>query len=361
MESAERNRRQMIICFGKAVAWITVSGAFVGSFSSGDSRQEMPDDRRRKRWSESHQLPNANAEVLPVPGTRPEFTPLESHFRMDNSIRPPSLREESWKLRVEGLVDHPMELTLNDIRKYDPTHQFVTLACITNPLGGPLMGTTRWTGVSMQKILETVHPLTKAKHLKFRSADGYYESMSVESAQRDSLVMLAYEWDGLPLSAEHGFPLRLYVPDLYGMRLPKWIVSISLMDRAEEGYWEERGWDAVAHVRATATIDVVGNNRKLTRANGQLVIPIGGIAYAGARGISKVQIQVDRGPWQNAQLRAPLSATTWVLWRFEWPFKSGRHTFTVRCFDGFGTQQITTEAPPNPSGATGLYRITANL
>jgi DMSO/TMAO reductase YedYZ molybdopterin-dependent catalytic subunit len=360
MESSELNRRQMIIRLGAATTWITVSGAIVGPLSGGGG-QKTPEGLKKRRWSETHSLSNADAKVRPVPGTRPEFTPLEFHFRMDNNIRPPSLKEESWKLHIKGLVDRPLELTLNEIRKYDPIHQFITLACITNPLGGPLIGTTRWTGVSMQKILGAAYPRPNAKHMKLGSADGYYETLALDAARRDSRIMLAYEWDGLPLSAEHGFPLRLYVPDLYGMKLPKWIVSIDLIDRAEAGYWVERGWDALARVRATATIDVVGRDMKMPRGNGQFVIPIGGIADAGSRGISKVQIQVDRAPWQDAQLRAPLSSTTWVVWRFDWPFSSGRHTFKVRCFDGFGTPQITTEAPANPSGATGLYSITTKL
>jgi DMSO/TMAO reductase YedYZ molybdopterin-dependent catalytic subunit len=361
MESSKPNRRQILIRIGEATAWITVSGALVGAFHGGDNPRNTPEGSRKQRWSETHLLPNTDAEVKPVPGTRPEFTPLESHFRMDINTAPLSLKEADWKLQIKGLVERPLEFTLSDIRKQNPMHQFVTLACITNPLGGPLIGTTRWTGVSMQKILEAIHPRPNARHLKFRSADGYYEVMALDAVRRDSRIMLAYEWDGLTLSPEHGFPLRLYIPDLYGMKLPKWIVSIELMDRAEKGYWVERGWDAEARVRATASIDAVDGKINMTRGEGPLVIPIGGFANAGARGISKVQVRVDQEPWREAQLRAPLSSTTWVLWRLDWPFKSGRHTFTVRCFDGKGTPQITAEAPSYPSGATGLQSIKATL
>jgi DMSO/TMAO reductase YedYZ molybdopterin-dependent catalytic subunit len=355
------DRRQILIRFGGATAWITVSGAFAGAFFGGDSRQKEPEGLDNRRWSATHLLPNVDADVKPVPGTRPEFTPLESHFRMDNDVIPPVLKDADWKLQIKGLLEHPVELTLDDIRKQSPMHQFVTLACITNPIGGPLIGTTRWTGMSMQKILETVRPRPNAKQVKVRSADGYYEVVALDAVRRDSRIMLAYEWDGLPLSPEHGFPLRLFVPDLYGMKLPKWITSIELTDRAEKGYWGERGWDAEARVRATAVIDVLGGQTKMTRRDGRSVVPIGGYAHAGSRGISRVQIRVDEEPWQEARLRTPLSSTAWVLWRFDWPFKSGRHTFTVRCFDGNGTLQITSEAPPNPSGATGLQRRKAKL
>jgi DMSO/TMAO reductase YedYZ molybdopterin-dependent catalytic subunit len=168
--------------------------------------------------------------------------------------------------------------------------------------------------------------------------------------------MLCYEWDGVPLTREHGFPLRIYIPDLYGMKQPKWIESIEALDHWEAGYWVKRGWDKTAHMKATSVIDAVAMDMTIIHAGQKTVIlPIGGIAHAGARGISKVELQVDGGPWQAAALRRPLSELTWVIWRYDWAFEHGKHTFTVRCFDGAGTLQIISVSPPEPSGATGLY------
>lgn len=177
----------------------------------------------------------------------------------------------------------------------------------------------------------------------------------IEAIKADERLMLAYAWDGVPLTREHGFPLRIYIPDVHGMKQPKWIAAIEVTDRWEPGYWVKRGWDKVAQMKSTSVIDVVAMDMTIIQAGKEKLIPIGGIAHAGARGISKVELQVDEEPWQSAVLRTPLSALTWVIWRYEWPFEPGEHTFTVRCYDGRGTPQIVAQAPPAPSGATGLY------
>jgi hypothetical protein len=160
------------------------------------------------------------------------------------------------------------------------------------------------------------------------------------------------------LTAEHGFPLRIYIPDVHGMKQPKWITAIEVIDHWEPGYWVQRGWDKVAQMKATSVIDVVGMDMTIIRAGQEKLIPIGGIAHAGVRGISKVELQVDEGPWQSALLRTPLSPLTWVVWRYDWPFRHANHTFRVRCDDGHGSAQIVTQAPPEPSGATGLHSKT---
>ena len=170
--------------------------------------------------------------------------------------------------------------------------------------------------------------------------------------------MLCYAWDSMPLTPEHGFPLRIYIPDLYGMKQPKWIVSLEAMGHWEAGYWVARGWDKTARMKAASVIDTVGANIAAADSVSAAVISVGGIAHAGARGVSKVEIRVDDGAWLPAQLRAPLSGLTWVLWRYDWPFQAGQHTFTVRCFEGDGTPQIETKSSPRPGGATGLISRT---
>jgi DMSO/TMAO reductase YedYZ molybdopterin-dependent catalytic subunit len=234
-------------------------------------------------------------------------------------------------------------------------HQFITLACISNPIGGDLIGTTRWTGVSLQRLLPDLRLKHEATHLKIRSADGFFEVVPLETIRADERVMLTYAWDGAPLLTAHGFPLRIYIPDLYGMKQPKWIVSIEATDHWEPGYWVERGWDAQARMKATSVIDTVSVDMMIVQADARTLVPIGGIAHAGARGVSKVEVQVDGGEWREAQLRTPLSGLTWVIWRYDWPFQKGRHTFTARCYDGAGAPQIVEESPPAPSGASGLH------
>jgi hypothetical protein len=145
------------------------------------------------------------------------------------------------------------------------------------------------------------------------------------------------------------------------MKQPKWITSIDALDHWEEGYWVERGWDREARMKATSVIDTVAVQVTMTGVGGQRLVPVGGIAHAGARGISKVEIRVDEGEWYEAHLRAPLSETTWVVWRYDWPFQEGSHTLTVRCYDGDGTAQVAQPAAPHPSGATGLHSRRARL
>jgi len=354
------NRRQFLVRLAGASATITVSGAIIGALSGQESGR--PAIRRRlPRWSDSHPLPNADAPVSPVPGTRPEFTPLEKHYRIDIDTVPQEIDGQNWKLKVHGLVENPLAFSLEDLRRYPPLNQFITLACISNPVGGDLTSTTRWTGVSLRHLLPDLRLSQNASHLKIRGSDGFWELVSLDVIRSDERVMLAYDWDGIPLLPAHGFPLRIYIPDLYGMKQPKWIESIEAVDHWEPGYWVVRGWDRDARMKATSVIDTVAVDSATVNAAGQAVVPIGGIAHAGARGISRVELKIDEGPWQQTQLRTALSPLTWVVWRFDFPFRHGEHTLTVRCYDGSGNPQIETESPPDPSGATGFFHRTSSI
>jgi sulfite oxidase len=281
------------------------------------------------RWSDTHLLPNAQSPMIPIAGTRPELTPLEDHYRIDTDVRTPVIDGARWRLTLDGLVDRPLVLTLDDLRREDPLHQFVTLSCISNPIGGDLIGTTRWTGVSLQRVLGLAAPRTRATHLKVISADGFAEVVALETISHDPRIMLTYAWDGVPLLPEHGYPLRIYIPDVYGMKQPKWIVALEATDHWEPGYWVARGWDREGRMKATAVVDVAASGRA------------GGIAHAGARGVSQVEARVDDGEWQQADLREPLSATTWVLWRATLPMPPGEHVISVRCYEGDGTPQTS--------------------
>ena len=348
-------RRRFLIRLGGATAAITVAGATVGALAGG---RERP---RGTRWSAGHPLPNAADPVAPAPGTRPELTPLERHYRIDINTMAPQVDGATWRLAVRGLVEHPQELTLPALRSLPATHQFVTLSCISNPVGGDLIGTTRWTGVSLQELLPRLGLLPSATHLEIRGADGFHEVVPLATIRSDPRLMLAYAWDGVPLTVGHGFPLRIYIPDLYGMKQPKWITSLEAVDRPRDGYWVVRGWDRTARMKSTSVIDTVGVNAASRGADGRLVVPVGGIAHAGARGIQGVEVQMDDGPWQEARLRRPISTTTWTLWRADLPFTSGEHRLTVRCVDGSGEAQSLERRPPHPSGAGGLHSKAATL
>ena len=350
------DRRRFMLRLGSIAAVVSFVGAALGKVAGnrGEANRVAGEP-----WSARNPLPNAGAAVESVPGTRPEFTPLGQHYRIDIDTTPPRIPAASWRLRLTGLLERPLSWSMEDIRGQVPMHQFITLSCISNGIGGDLIGTTRWTGVSLKQLLPELALLGNATHLKIRSIDGFYEVVALDTIRADDRVMLTYAWDGLPLATEHGYPLRIYIPDRYGMKQPKWIESIEAIDHWEPGYWVERGWDREARMKATSAIDTIATNMMMGRPDAQMRVPIGGFAHAGIRGISKVEIRVDDGQWQQAELRAPLSGQTWVIWRYDWPLKKGKHTFTVRCFEGNGTAQIEQEASPDPSGASGLYSRSA--
>jgi DMSO/TMAO reductase YedYZ molybdopterin-dependent catalytic subunit len=289
--------------------------------------------------------------ITPAPGTRNELTSNEDFYRIDINTLPPAVNEDEWTLQIDGLVENPLKLTLDELRAFPAISQVITLECISNPVGGDLISTARWTGARLKDVLDRAGMDHTATEAYVTAVDGFYESI-VMSDIFDPRTLLVYEMNGLPLPQEHGFPLRVYIPNRHGMKQPKWIEHIELIDRHGPGYWVERGWDAQAIVHTTSVIDAVDS---AAASAGGGTIPIGGIAYAGARGISKVEVQVDDGPWAEAELRAPaLSPLSWIQWRYDWPYTSGRHSVQVRAYDGKGQLQVTERRPPSPSGATGI-------
>jgi DMSO/TMAO reductase YedYZ molybdopterin-dependent catalytic subunit len=329
------DRRRFLVRLAYATGTPTLLTALWG-LVIGSRRASVPG----ARWSDDHALPNAAATVAPVAGSRPEFTRLEDHYRIDTNTRVPVIDPQTWRLKIGGLVDHPLELTLADIRREQPLDQFVTLSCISNPVGGDLIGTTRWTGVSVQRLLGRIILLQpRATHVRITSADGFFECLSLESIRNDPRVMLTYAWDGVPLLAEHGFPLRIYIPDVYGMKQPKWIVAIDAIDHWEPGYWVMRGWDREGRMKATSVVDAIDVRATATDSNGHKTVPVGGIAHAGTRRVFKVEARVDDGEWHQARIRDPLSDTTWVIWRADLPSKPGDHVVSVHCYEGDGTPQ----------------------
>ncbi len=357
------SRRQFLVRLGSAAATFTVIGSGLGAVLNASAERtpvspsttdiDLAGDATDDAILE---LPNADATVQPAPGTRLEYTPVEDHYRTDISSRPPVI-DEDWALAITGMVDSPLELTVDDLRnRYEEIEEYITLSCISNRIAGRAIGTTRWTGVSLQQVLEDVQLSPDAGYLKISSADGFYEYVSLELINEDERIMLAYEWDGQPLTPEHGYPLRIYIPDHYGMKQPKWITDIEAVSEWDEGYWVARGWSRTAIVRTTSVIDTVAVD-SIYEENGAMLLPIGGIAHAGDRGVSQVEVKIDDGEWQGAQLRTPLSDLTWVVWRYDWEFTAGEHTFAVRCYEGDGTEQISRDEGTRPDGATGIHTM----
>jgi DMSO/TMAO reductase YedYZ molybdopterin-dependent catalytic subunit len=365
--SVERiGRRKFLVRFGATTAAITVVGAGLGAAlatAEQRRREEALEDTMAHKSEEgvASPFPNANDPVVPVPGTRPEYTPVKDHYQVFLQTEPTVIDGTSWLLPITGLVDNPLMLSIDDIRNnYEPRDQYVTITCISGRVGTGLISTTQWTGAGLQEVLADAGVQAGARYLIIESGDGFFETVDLELIAADERIMLCYAWDGNTLPIDHGYPLRIWIPDRYGMKQPKWITSMELVDEYMDGYWVERNWDKEAIVKATSVIDTVAVDHIIENGS-EMLVPIGGIAYAGARGISKVEVRVDGGPWAEAQLRSPLSETTWVIWRYEWPFTAGEHLFEVRCAEGDGTPQIEVKQGARPDGSSGIHNVEVTL
>lgn len=364
-EAAALDRRQFLVRVGGSAAVLTVTGAVVGLVGAGgESTEPLPDVDTSLANVEAAPTLAPVAQTVAATyaenfeaatGTRPEYTPLERHYRIDIVQNPPEIDGVAWRLPVTGLVENTVEWTLDDLRAMPATSQIITMSCISNNVGGSLISTTKWTGVPMSYLLEQVKPTSAAAALKITCADGFDEYVRIELLQSDPRIMLAYAWDDRALLQKHGFPVRIHIPDLYGMKQPKWITNFEFVDNWEEGYWVRRGWSATARVQSTAVIDTVASTETY-ETDGKTFVPLGGIAFAGARGISKVEVKIDDGEWQEAILKAPQSDRTWLQWRYDWEYVAGAHNFIVRCVDGMGVEQIEAQAPVRPDGATGYHQ-----
>ena len=354
------NRRQFLIRLGASSATITIVSAGLGAVLATSERRRLEEELEgtmvhQAEGASASPFPNSNDPVVPAPGTRPEYTPLKDHYSVFIRTEPSVIDGASWVLPITGLVDNPLMLTLDDFKNnYESRDQYVTLSCISGRVGTTLISTTQWTGVSVQDVLADAQLRPEARYLYITSEDGFHETVDLDMINSDERIMFCYAWDGNDLPSDHGYPLRIWLPDRFGMKQPKWITGIEVIEEYAEGYWVIRNWDEEAIVKGTSVIDTVALDAIVEDGDQQLV-PVGGIAFCGDRGISKVELRVDGGPWQEAQLRSPLSETTWVIWRYEWPFNEGEHTFEVRCQEGDGTPQIEEEEKARPSGATGIH------
>jgi DMSO/TMAO reductase YedYZ molybdopterin-dependent catalytic subunit len=363
----EMNRRQFLTWFGGS-SLVVALGAFgisripSGGASSSAGAQAAaaatvpPLDTSGPAASPS--LSALAARIEPAPGTRAELTPMNEFYRIDINSIPPAQDAASWRLKLDGLVDQPLTLSLDELRSMPAVTQVATIACISNEVGGDLIGNTEWTGVPLKTVLERAHLQAGGAYLNIQAFDGFYESLSLQEAL-DGRTLLVYAMGGQPLSAGHGFPLRIYIPNHYGMKQPKWIEHIEISDKENIGYWVERGWSTTAIPQTMSVIDTVAKDNIDPQKQ---LVPVGGIAWAGARGISKVEVQMDKGAWMQAQLRTPpLSPLTWVQWRADLPASTGRHVFTVRATDTGGALQDATVRGTLPDGATGLNSYSVDL
>ena len=292
-------------------------------------------------------------------GPAPEITPIENFYVVSKNFVDPTVAGQGWSLGVGGMVDRPVRLSLSDLRALAGSTEYVTMACISNNVGGQLMSTGSFTGVRLRDLVAMSGPRPQGTWVAFKARDGYSESLPMSLVMGAPEIIVAYELDGAPLPMNHGFPARMVIPGHYGMKGPKWLDSIEIVNQESGGYWEQQGWDHNAVVKTTARIDVPsdGGLAKLG------VVTLAGVAFAGTRGISKVEYSTDGGSsWATAQFKAPLSNLTWVLWTVDWtPAREGAYRLVVRATDGTGAAQDPRTAPSYPSGASGYHSIHVDI
>lgn len=289
-----------------------------------------------------------------VKGISLEVTPNKQFYKISKNLFDPKVNRRRWRLKVGGLVERPLTLTLEEIKRMPVVEEYVTLECISNEVGGDLMSNALWKGVPLKHILGLAQVRSQARRVVFKSYDRYSSSVPIERALQQNL-MLVYLMNGEDLPDDHGGPLRVILPGHYGMKSPKWLTEIEFVDFEHRGYWEKRGWSDEAIIKTTSRIDTPGSGQ--TVPQGEVVA--GGVALAGDRGIGKVEVSADGGrTWQEAMVKPPLSPYTWVLWAARLHnSKEGAHLLKVRATDKKGALQEEREAPPLPDGATGYHTV----
>jgi DMSO/TMAO reductase YedYZ molybdopterin-dependent catalytic subunit len=291
---------------------------------------------------------------LRVPGISSFITPNSNFYRVDTAIILPEILPSSWQLRVHGMVAREITLSFDELIRRPLLEDYITLCCVSNPVGGPYIGNAKWLGASLRSLLLEAGIKPGADQLFCTSSDGFTSGTPVATAMDGRDAMLAVAMNGEALPIEHGFPVRLVIPGLYGyVSACKWLVDIEVTTyAANQSYWATRGWSAQAPIKTESRIDVpTGANPLKAGAR----TPIAGVAWAQHKGIEAVEVRVDRGPWHEAQLGAVPDIDTWVQWVYYWnaDVAPGNHLIEARATDRTGYTQTAVQAPPEPNGATG--------
>ncbi len=292
-------------------------------------------------------------DAFAIDGLTPYIEPNDNFYRIDTALIVPQVDVGSWSLSVTGLVDRPFDLSFDDLLAEATTEEVVTLSCVSNEVGGSLVGNAQWQGVPLTSLLDRAGVQSDATQIVGKSVDGFTAGFPTEAAYDGRVAMVAIGMNGEPLPVRHGFPARLVVAGLYGyVSATKWLREVRLTRWEDfDGYWIPRGWSKEGPIKTQSRIDVPRAGARLAAG----AIPIAGVAWAPTRGIAKVEVQVDDGDWQPAKLGDTVSDNTWVQWMLPWEATPGSHTLRVRATDGTGASQTSDVAPPDPNGATGWH------
>lgn len=352
-DQSDHTRRAFLLRAGVMVAGTVVLGS-VGR-AVGRGRRHVEEARRLLR------LPGVTGARVPhgarlgVEGIEPWATSARRFYRIDTAFVVPTVEPDDWQLRIHGMVDRELVLTFEELIHRPITQAWITLNCVSNPVGGDLIGNAWWSGVRVADLLAQAGVRPGADAVLQTSQDGWTCGTPLSMLTDDRNAMLAFAMNGRPLPIDHGFPVRTIVPGLYGyVSACKWVVDLEVTRFEDiEAYWTQRGWAEQGPVKLASRIDVPQDGGEIPAAGGR----VGGVAWAQHTGIAAVEISVDDGPWERTELGLRPTTDTWVQWAATLEVEPGEHTLAVRAVDATGEVQTGVERDTVPDGATGWHRI----
>ncbi|GAA1933807.1 molybdopterin-dependent oxidoreductase [Nocardioides marmoribigeumensis] len=354
---AERSldRRRFLLAAGAVTVGAVVGGALTRAYGGLAAAADRAGVR----------LPRPSTPAPPVPegvevgvkGVTPYLTSNADFYRVDTALKVPDVPLDTWTLRVHGMVDKELELTYDDLLARDLVERRITLTCVSNEVGGPYLGNATWLGVPVRELLAEAGVKDGADAVRSRSADDWTAGTPLDRLMDDQdEALVAIAMNGEPLPLKHGFPARLVTPGLYGyVSATKWLTELEVTRFSDfTAYWTNKGYDAQAPIKTSSRIDVPDSFARVKAGR----VPVAGVAWSQTRGIEKVEVRIDGGPWQAARLGEADNKNTWRQWVFPWDAEPGNHRIEVRAEDGSGYTQTGARAPIAPDGSTGWHSVT---
>ena len=349
------DRRRFLQAAGAVGAVAALGGGVRQTFGGSAAASARADIRLPKPGTPAPAL--ASGTSLDVPGISPFLTSNKDFYRVDTALSVPDVPIDGYTLRLHGLVDRKLELTYEDLLERRMIERRITLTCVSNPVGGRYLGNATWLGVPVRDLLEEAGVRSGADAVKSTSADDMTIGTPLQALndpERDALIAVAMNGEPLPL--EHGFPVRMVVPGLYGyVSATKWLVDLEVTRFADfKAYWSTRGYSVKAPIKTSSRIDVPRSFAKVKSGDR---VPVAGVAWSQDRGITAVEVRVDGGRWQEAELAEQDNIDTWRQWVWMWEPTGGNHTLEVRATDETGATQTDKRVPIAPNGSTGWHSV----